>query len=332
MSVPAPELQVLELTDAYGKFALEPLEQGFGPTLGNPLRRVLLSALPGAAVTWVRIDGVLHEYSSIPHVKEEVLEVLQNVKGVRLRSLSGRPGRMRLEVQGPGEVTAADIVASADFEVVKPEQHIATLESEEAKLVIEFNVEHGKGYQPAQHGDGLPIGTLQVDALFAPVRKVNYRAERTRVGQRTDFERLLLEVWTDGTISPVEALQQAAKILVDQFFLFAAVGKAGVPGVPRSEAALAIPAEVYNMPVERLELSSRTLNCLKRANIHKVGEILEKDREQLLKIRNFGEKSLGELLNRLKEKEIPVPKGLAGEVPLEGEVAPEGPEEDQGEE
>ncbi|MBI4233484.1 MAG: DNA-directed RNA polymerase subunit alpha [Chloroflexi bacterium] len=287
---------------------MEPLEQGLGITLGNPLRRVLLRSIEGAAVTWMRVEGVLHEFSAIPHVKEEVLELMQNVKAIRLRPLSDRPGRMRLEVTGPGTVSAGDIVASADFEIVNPELHLATLDSPEGKLVMEFNVEHGKGYVPAQHGNGLPVGTLPVDAIFTPVRKVNYSVERIRVGQVTDFERLVLEVWSDGTIAPTAALQKAAQLLADHFFRFTQAEKV-VEGAPHKPAVvLTVPAEVYNLPVERLELSSRTLNCLKRAGINKVGEILERTQEDLKKIRNFGDKSLEELLNRMREKDLPLPE------------------------
>ena len=299
--IPRPSIVTLEAIEHYGRFAIEPLERGFGTTLGNPLRRVLLSSLTGTAVTWIKIDGVLHEYSVIPHIKEEVLELILNVKAIRLRSQTDRPGKLRLEVQGEGEVKAGDIVASADFEVANPDLHLATLDSPEATLSVEFNVEQGKGYLPAKHDDGLPIGVLPVDAIFGPVRKVNYTVERTRVGQVTDYERLLLEVWTDGTISAVEAVRRAAQILVEHFFLFSNAGRAEEPGGEQRGLALAIPAEQYNMPIEQLGLSSRTLNCLKRANINKTGEVLERDASELRKIRNFGEKSLEELYQQLEE-------------------------------
>ena len=220
---------------------------------------------------------------------------------------------MHLDVTGPGEVFAGDINAPVDFEIVNPEIRLATLDSPEAKLTVEFNVEHGRGYVPAQHGNGLPIGTLPVDAIFTPVRKVNYTVERTRVGQVTDYERLVLEVWTDGSLTPVDAVQKASQILMDHLFLFTVVGKAGVGLDATSSIALSVPVEVYNTPVDRLELSSRTLNCLKRADIHKVGEILERTQAELLRIRNFGDRSLEELIARLEEKGFPIPGGSSGE-------------------
>lgn len=298
--IPSPQVKIIEADEAYGKFSVEPLEQGYAYTVGNPLRRILLSSLAGAAVTWVKIEGVLHEYGTIPGVKEDVIEFLLNVKNIRLRSLSGRPGKMRLEVSGERIVRAGDIVASSDFEIVNPEQHIATLDSSDSSLSVEFNVESGKGYVPAETVKGLPIGVLPVDAIFTPMRRVNYTVERMRVGQVTDYERLLIEVWTDKSIPPVEAVRKAAHTLVDHFFLLTDLGKETEPG-EKSAVALRIPAEHYNTPIERLELSSRTLNCLKRANFNKVGQILEMDRSELLKIRNFGEKSAAELYRRLEE-------------------------------
>ncbi len=301
VETPRIEIKVEEETEEYGKFSIAPLERGYGMTLGNALRRVLLSSIQGTAVTWVKVEGVTHEYSNIPHVKEDVADLLMNFKAIRLRSLTGRPGKLRLEASGEGVITAGDIMTSSDFEIVNPELQIATLDSPDAKLSVEFNVEHGKGYVPATEGNGLPIGILPVDAIFGPVRRVNYSVERTRVGQVTDYEKLVLEVWTDETISPSETLARAGQLLVDKFFLFANLGKATEAGVEKTSIALSIPADVYNTPVERLELSARTLNCLKRAHINRVGEVLEKDKSELLKIRNFGEKSLAELYNRLEE-------------------------------
>ena len=304
-SVPKPEVKTLELDDTYGKFALEPLERGFATTLGNPLRRVLLSSIPGAAITWVRIDGVLHEYSTLPHLKEEIMEIIQRVKTIRLRALTDRPGRLRLEARGPGEIYAGDIIAPADFEIVNPELHLATLDSAEGTLNMEFNVERGTGYVPAQQSVGYSIGTLPVDAIYSPVRKVNYSVEYTRVGQVTDYERLVIEVWTDRTISPLDAVHTAAKVLMDHSALL--IGAGEVSSDVDGAAASGIPAEIYNITVEKLELSSRTLNCLKRAGINKVGEVLERTAAELLKIRNFGDKSLDELRARLEENDLPVP-------------------------
>ena len=321
--VPPVSIQTEVEEEVYGKFSVGPLERGYGITLGNPLRRVLLSSIPGVAVTWVRFDGVYHEYSSIPHVKEEVLELLQQIKAIRLRPLSDRPGRIQVDVTGPGEVYAGDLTVSADFEIVNPELHLATLDSSDGKLVGEFNVEHGRGYAPAEQQNGLPIGTLPVDAIFSPVRRVNYTVERTRVGQVTDYERLVLEIWTDGTITPLDAMKKAAQTLVDHFFLFTAPGPHSQEDGAATSVALSIPADAYNMPVERLDLSSRTLNCIKRASIHKVGEVLERTRADLLKIRNFGEKSLEELVERLQAKDLPVPEG----APEEEAVVEETPED-----
>ncbi len=319
VEVPKPTVATVETTPPYAKFAVEPLARGFGVTLGNSMRRTLLNALPGAAITWVKIEGVLHEYSVVSHMKEDILEFLLNVTTIRLRSLTDRPGKLRLEVQGPGEIKAGAILPSADFEVVNPELHLATLDSPEATLLVEFNVEQGKGYQPAQHGDGLPIGVLPVDAIFSPIRKVNYVIERTRLGQVTDYERLVLEIWTDGTITPLEALRRAAQVLVDHFFLFSTAGRDTEPGAQKAGRALSIPAEQYNMLVERLELSARPTNCLKRAGLNKVGEVLEKTDAELLAIRNFGEKSLEELhqqlraLNLLPHEEVAAPTEAGGQ-------------------
>lgn len=302
--IPGPIVTVIESDDKYGKFVTEPIPKGGGVTLGNPLRRVLYSSLPGTAVTWVKIEDILHEYTTIPHVKEEVSEFLLNVKGIRLRSAVERPGKLRLEVAGRGEVCAGDITVSSDFEVINPELHLATLDSDEAKLSVEFNVEGGSGFKAGAHGQGLPIGVLPVDAVYTPVRKVNYNIESIRVGQRTDFERLILEVWTDGTITPVDALRRAANILVSQFFLLANTEIDPTEIGDGMPIALKVTPEQYNTPVESLNLASRTLNCLKRSSIDKVGEILVLKRSDLLKIRNFGEKSVNELYDRLRELDM----------------------------
>ena len=299
-----PEIRVIESDDTYGKVAVEPLPRGFGLTVGNPLRRILLSSTNGSAITWVKIDDVVHEYAAVPGVKEEVMELLLNVKRIRIRSQSDRAGKMRLDVKGEGRVCAGDISTSSDFEIVNPELHLATLDSNDAHLSIEFNVEQGVGYQTAAPSDGVsnpPVGVLPVDAVFSPVRKVNYNVERTRVGQVTDYERLILEVWTDGTIKAVEAIQQAADKLVNHFFLFSNIDKA--PTEPGG-APVVVSPETFQTPIEKLELSPRTLNCLKRSHISKVGEVLEMTDDELLKIRNFGEKSLDELKEKLIEHGI----------------------------
>jgi len=304
----APEIPDLSITiqeneEAYGRFVAEPLERGWGVTLGNPLRRSLLNSLQGTAITWVKVDGALHEYSTIPHMREEIVEFLLNVKGIRLRSLADRPGRLRLEVDGEGEVRAGDIMATADFEIVNPEHHLATLDSAGARLSVEFNVEQGIGYEPANQDEGLPIGVLPVDAIFTPVRKANFSVEPTRVGQRSDLERLVIEVWTDRTIMPLEAMQSVGNLLMERFFLFTRLDKE--PEEEASPAAgLGISPDVYNTLVETLALSARTLNCLKRAGINRVGEVLSMPKRELLKIRNFGQKSLDELYDKLAERNL----------------------------
>ena len=322
-----PTIEVEEADDQYGKFVAGPLPKGYGMTLGNPLRRVLYSSLPGTAVTSVKIEGVLHEYATIPHVKEEVSEILLNIKGIRLRSEVDRPGKLRLEVAGQGEVCAGDIMASSDYEVVNPELHIATLDSDQAKLSVEFNVERGTSYREAE-GEGLPIGVLPVDAIYGPVRKVRYfTTENVRVGQRTDLERLTIEVWTDGSISPIKALQQAGNELVTRFFLFANAERV-VDGDGAPPVALQISPEMYSVPVEQLDLSSRTLNCLKRAGLDQVGHILEMKPEDLLEIRNFGEKSLHELYGKLRESNL-LPPALDPELGGQDKEEPaEEPEEE----
>lgn len=298
IETPALAIKIEESGETYGRFVAEPLERGWGVTLGNPLRRALLSSLPGVAITWVKIEGILHEYSTIDHMREEVGEFLLNVKGIRLRALSDRSGRLRLDVEGEGEVRAGDIMATSAFEIVNPERHLATLDSSSARLSAEFNVEQGSGYVPAAHDEGLPIGVLPVDSIFTPVRKANFRTERTRIGQRSDLERLVLEVWTDRTITPLEATRQAANQLIEKFYLFSTLelreGDDEIGAFPPG-----VSHEVYNALIESLDLSARTLNCLKRANINRVGEVLAMSKEDLYGIRNFGQKSLTELYRAL---------------------------------
>jgi DNA-directed RNA polymerase subunit alpha len=301
IEVPKPQIGVVESNSVYGKFTVGPLERGYATTIGNSVRRVLLSSIPGTAITWVKVEDVLHEYAFLHGVKEEVMDFLLNVKQVRIRSLADRPGKMRLEVTGEGRVCAGDIGTSADFEIVNPELHLATLNSDEARIVVEFNVEQGTGYVPIGVEDGTqaqPIGVLPIDAIFNPIRKVNCVTERTRIGNVTDYERLVLEMWTDGSVTPIEALQKASEILVDHFFLFNNVGR---PLPDEGERiVVSIPPDLYQTAVEKLELSPRTLNCLKRAHLLKVGQVIETSDDDLLKIRNFGEKSLHELKDKLQ--------------------------------
>jgi len=304
--IPDASVKVLEEEGNYGKFVAEPLERGYGTTLGNSLRRVLYESLAGTAVTWVKIDGALHEYTTLPHAREEISELLLNIKNIRLKSDVDRPGKLRLEVVGQGKVCAGDIMASSDFHVVNPESHIATLDSDQASLNVEFNVERGIGFRPGVNDSDTPIGVLPVDAIFTPIRKVNYFVEPTRVGGRTDFEKLTIEIWTDGSISSLNSLKAAGDILVNKFFMFANVQEGDVDSIEASSTALNISPEQYNMTVESLDLSSRTLNCLKRAAIHKVGEALQYEKSDLLKIRNFGEKSMRELYDKFSELGLPI--------------------------
>lgn len=316
-----PKLTIQTSDQGYARVVVEPLDSGSGTTLGNALRRVLLSSLPGAAITWMRIQGLQHEFTTVPHVREDATEFLLNVKGVRLRTLSQRPGIMTLEVDGEKEVKAGDIRPSADFEIVNPDLHLATLDSTDATLSVEFNVELGKGYVPADSGKGLPIGTIPVDAVFSPVRRVNYALEPIIVGQEGNLERLTLEVWTDGTVSGIEAISQSAEILTRQLGMFRVL--ALVPGEgQKSSLRLSMPPEKYEMPLEQLGLSTRTLNCLRRAGMSTVGELLERSQEGLPMLPNFGEKSREEVLRALKEIDIDVPR-------REGEQAPETSEEQE---
>ena len=301
-----PTIRLIESDGNYGKLAIEPLQRGYGITIGNPLRRILLSSIPGSAVTWVKIDNVDHEYTAIDGIKEEVMDLLLNIKRIRINSPAQRTGKMRLETTGEGTVCAGDISTSSDFEIVNPELHIATLDNPEVTLSIEFNVDQGIGYQPAVQNEGvsgLPVGVLPVDAIFNPVRKVDYTIERTRVGQVTDYERLVLELWTDGTIGPLEAVQAAAETLVRHFFIFSNFHPDA--DTETTTTRVQISPEIFQMPLDKLQLSPRTANCLKRAHLSKVGEVVDMSDEDLLKIRNFGERSLSELKEKLAGLNIP---------------------------
>jgi len=296
-----PKIDCIESQDNYGKFTAEPLERGFGITLGNALRRVLLGYLPGAAITQVRIEGIRHEFTTIPYAKEDVTEFLLNVKAIRLKPISGNPGKLILDVQGEGQVCAADIKASTDFEIANPELNLIKLDSPEAKLYVEFDVELGEGYRPAESSDNMPVGTIPVDAIFSPIRKVNFTTEPVHIGWETSHERLVLEVWTDGTTTPVDAISQAASILIEQLTPFAEYVKISQMKAEEQLIRLSIPDEKYNMPVEQLDLSVRTMNCLRRGGISTVGELISKKAKDLLQLRNFGQKSFHEIEEKLKE-------------------------------
>ena len=315
-------IDVEEETDTYARLVAEPLSAGFGTTLGNALRRVLLSSLRGAAVTSVRIEEVEHEFSTVPHMKEDTTEFLLNLKELRLRAFSDRPGKLYLEAQGQGPVTAAAIQTTADYEIVNPDLHLATLDSPDARLTVELNVEPGEGYAPAGQGDGLPIGVIPVDAIFSPVRRVNFHVTHTRVGQMTNYDKLTLEVWTDGTMSGVDAVSRSADILVDELRMFARLGKPLPPVVERGLGiGTALPPDKYNTPIEDLNLSVRAYNCLKRSGLMTVGQVLEKSEDELLSLRNFGRKSYDELRDKLIELNLLAPsaddrdEGIGG-VPI----------------
>ena len=295
-------IEIEEETETYVRLVAEPLNAGFGTTLGNSLRRVLLSSLPGAAVTSVRIEEVEHEFSTIPGMKEDTTEFLLNLKELRLRALADRPAKLYLEVQGEQAVTAAQIQTTADYEIINEDLHLATLDAADARLTVELNVEPGQGYAPAGQSDGLPIGVIPVDAIFSPVRRVNFHVDHTRVGQMTNYDRLTLEVWTDGTIAGIDAVSRSADILVDELRMFAQLGKPLPPTVERGLAAgSTLPPDKYNMPIEELNLSVRAYNCLKRSGLMTVGQVLEKSEDELLALRNFGRKSYEELRDKLIE-------------------------------
>jgi DNA-directed RNA polymerase subunit alpha len=324
----APHIEVEEESEGYIRLVAEPLEGGFGITLGNAFRRVLLSSLPGAAVTSVRIEEVEHEFSTIPHMKEDTTEFLLNVKELRLRALSDRPAKLYLEARGEGKVLAEHIQATADYEIVNPQLHLATLDSPDAHLTVELNVERGRGWVPAGQTDGMPIGVIPVDAIFTPVHKVNFTVQRTRVGQVTNYDRLVLEVWTDGTIGGVEAVSQAADILVSQFAPFSQLGKPEPALVGRGlGTGAALEPDRYNTPIEELSLSVRAYNCLKRSGLMTVGQVLEKNEDELLSLRNFGRKSYEELKERLIELGFLQPEPSIEEMEVEFEELEEIPEE-----
>ncbi len=296
-----PKIECVESRENFGRFLATPLEKGFGVTLGNSLRRVLLSYLPGAAVTRIRIEGVQHEFSTIPHVKEDVTEFILNVKEIRLIPLSGEPSRLTLEVTGEGQLCAGDIKPSTDFEIANPELYLATLDSPDARLYVEFDVELGEGYQQAESRDDLPIGTIPVDAIFTPVRRVNFTVEPTHIGQETSREQLSLEVWTDGAMLPVDAVSRSAAILVEQLTPFVSCAQAVEAEEEEQRLRSSISEELYNMPVDKVDLSVRTMNCLRRGGIETVGQIITRGERGLMALRNFGQKSRQEIEERLKE-------------------------------
>jgi DNA-directed RNA polymerase subunit alpha len=290
-------IEVRERRENYAKFVIEPLERGFGITLGNALRRILLSSVPGAAVTYMKIDGVLHEFATIPGMVEDTIALMLNLKGLPVKLNSEEPKVLTLSAHGPKEVTAADITPDADVEVLDPSYHLATLSSKDAKLSMEIGVEKGRGYVMADRQRNVEhmIGLIPLDSMFSPIRKVNFTVDDTRVGQSVDYDRLTVEVETNGSITPDEALAAAARIAQEQLDLF-------VSFTEREEPLPEAPPNEWDIPVETLNLSVRSFNCLKRAGISKVSELLDLTEDEIMKMRNFGKKSLDEIKQVLAER------------------------------
>jgi DNA-directed RNA polymerase subunit alpha len=314
------------LSQTYGKFVAEPLERGFGTTLGNSLRRVLLSSLQGAAVTSVKIEGVDHEFTTIPEVAEDVTDIVLNLKEVLLRMHTNETKTLRIEVEGPKEVKAGDIITDDQVEVLNPGHHICTV-SEGGKLRMELTCRRGRGYVPANANKvaGSPIGTIPIDSLFSPVRKVNYQVTNARVGQVTDFDKLALEVWTDGSVTPQDAVAYAAKIIKEQLTVFVNFDETEEPVVaeaPKEEAKL---NENLFRSVDELELSVRSANCLQQANIKSIGDLVQRSEAEMLKTKNFGRKSLKEIKEILAEMGLSLGMKLENWPPKAPAAAPAAP-------
>lgn len=308
------DVKLVEQTSTYGKFVAEPFERGFGITLANSLRRILLSSLQGAAITGVRIDGVLHEFSSIPDVREDVTDIILNLKQVRFKTHAVEPKVVRIEHTGEGVVTAGDIICDHSIKVLNPEQHIATV-SEGGRLVMELTVRTGYGFKRAEDNktESMPVGTIAIDSMYSPIRRVNYNITNARVGQRTDYDRMVLEIWTDGSVAPGDALAYAAKILKEQASVFINFDEEEEPEyeeIPEPSEIL-LNENLYRS-VDELELSVRSANCLQNANIKLIGELCMKSEAEMLKTKNFGRKSLREI------KEILQTMGLSLGMDLEG--------------
>lgn len=315
VEIEKPKIEIVEISEdnRYGKFVCEPLERGYGTTLGNSLRRILLSSLPGAAITSIRIDGVLHEFSTIPGVRDDVTNIILNLKSLCFKMLSEEQKVIRIDVEGAQEVKAADIMPDADIEILNPDLHIATL-NEEGALHMEMTVERGRGYVSAEKNKKPDhvIGIIPIDSIFSPVLRVNYTVSDTRVGNVTDYDKLVLEVWTDGSLRPEEAVSKASAILISHLKLFQ--NMAGLaeeeelvggdfPKVEENDTA-----KVMEMTIEDLDLSVRSYNCLKRANINTVANLTEKTEEEMMKVRNLGRKSLEEVKKKLQELDLSLRK------------------------
>lgn len=311
----------------YGRFIISPLESGYGITLGNALRRVLLSSLPGAAVASIRVSDVPHEFSAIPNVKEDMTQLILQIKQLRLQMVGTEQARLRLEVRGEGTVVAGDIVCPPEVTIINPDLYLFTADNENAELQIEMTVQNGRGFSPAEERGRMPIGELPIDAIYSPIRRVNFDVERARVGQRTNYDKLVLEIWTDGTIRAEEAMGQAAKILIEHLRIIAGVEEGEIEitiaGREPKEEGKAYDDEKYQTPIETLDLSVRVFNSLKRTGITTVGEVLDmldRGTDAMLAIRNFGEKSLTELEERLREKGY-LPRSYTTQVSGDGDSA-----------
>jgi len=302
VEIEKPRIECVEdpSNPSYGKYVVEPLERGYGTTLGNALRRVLLSSLPGTAVTSIKIAGVQHEFCTIPGVKEDVTEIVLNVKAIIAKLYSEGAKTVYIEANGECEVTAGDIKADGEVEILNPELHIATL-GPGASLNMELNLSHGRGYDPAERNKTpqTVIGVIPVDSVYTPVKKVNYTVENTRVGDRTDFDKLTLEIWTNGTIDARDAVSLAARILVDQFLLFTDLSETMGSASTLVDKPTDDRNKVLDMTIEELDLSVRSFNCLKRANINTVADLISKTQDEMMKVRNLGRKSLEEVMNKL---------------------------------
>ena len=305
IEIKKPRIECIETPadDSYGKYVVEPLERGYGTTLGNSLRRVLLSSLPGTAVTAIKIAGIQHEFATIPGVKEDVTEIVLNVKGILLRLHSDGPKTVYIEAAGEGEITAGDIKADGEVEILNPDHHIATL-GPDASLSMELTLNHGRGYVSAEKNKNpqAAIGTIPVDSIYKPVLKVNYTVENTRVGNQTDFDKLTVEVWTDKTITARDAVSLGAKILCDHFTIFTDLSESVGSRATVVEKVEAQRDKVLEMTIEELDLSVRSFNCLKRANINTVEDLINKTQDEMIKVRNLGRKSLEEVEHKLAMK------------------------------
>ena len=302
LEIEKPKVECIQSNEdgTYGKFVVEPLERGYGITLGNALRRILLSSLPGVAATSVKIDGVLHEFSTVTGVKEDVTELILNIKSLALRMNGEGPKTVYIDVKGPGEVTGADIRTDGDVEVVNKDLHIATLD-DDARLYMEIVVNRGRGYvsQTKNKTEDLPINTIAIDSIYTPVKRVNFNVENTRVGQITDYDKLAIEVWTNGTIKIEEAMSLSAKILIEHFKLFMTLTDGDDVGTIMKEKEEDKKEKVLEMTIEELDLSVRSFNCLKRAGIDTVEDLTSKTEEDMIKVRNLGKKSLEEVIQKL---------------------------------